>query len=67
MAARLHAHQSMHGSWLLAQDAADQLLQLAVDEYCGRRGHATMDDDTTVLVVELSPSGVRPNMAASSV
>ena len=29
-------------------------------EYMGRRAHATMDDDTTaVLVVELNPTGVK--------
>ena len=39
--------------------AAERLLRVAIDEYIGRRAHATMDDDTTVLVVELNPTGVK--------
>ena len=37
--------------------AARRLLRIAEDEYLTNRGHEMMDDDTTVLVVELNPSG----------
>ena len=41
------------------EPAAERLLRVAI-EYMGRRAHATMDDDTTaVLVVELNPTGVK--------
>ena len=42
--------------------ASDALLSRAVKEYIGNRGHDSMDDDTTILVVELNPSGVKPQL-----
>ena len=39
--------------------AAQHLLFVAETEYLENRGHELMDDDTTVLVVELNPSGVK--------
>jgi len=39
------------------QRAAKKLLRIAEKEYIENRGHEMMDDDTTVIVVELNPSG----------
>ena len=44
--------------------ASKALLKKAVDEYIENRNHDSMDDDTTVLVVELDPSGVSPPPAS---
>jgi len=43
--------------------AAKELLGLAEKEYLKVRGHEMMDDDTTVLVIELNPSRVEPPTA----
>ena len=47
------------------EEAAVRLLGIAEEEYLDNRGHEKMDDDTTVLVVEMSPSGARHGGAAS--
>ena len=39
---------------------ATTLLGLAKTEYLENREHDKMDDDTTVLVIELNPSGIKP-------
>ena len=39
--------------------AANRLLRVAAEEYLENRGHEFMDDDTTVMVIELNPSGVK--------
>ena len=41
-----------------------ELLKIAEKEYLEVRGHEKMDDDTTVLVIELNPSGIKPQIAA---
>ena len=38
--------------------ASKELLKIAEREYLEERGHDTMDDDTTVLVIELNLSGI---------
>ncbi len=43
--------------------AANKLLGMACKEYLEVREHDTMDDDTTILVVELNPSGIAPPRA----
>jgi serine/threonine protein phosphatase PrpC len=39
--------------------AALEMMAIPVGEYIGVRGHDMMDDDTTILVVELNPSGIK--------
>ena len=34
------------------------MLKMAKDEYLGNRGHDMMDDDTTIICLELNPSGL---------
>ena len=46
--------------------AAKTLLGRAETEYLENRGHEAMDDDTTILVVELNPSGVAPPVTPES-
>jgi len=41
------------------EKAAKTLLGFAEKEYIEVRGHEKMDDDTTILVVELNPSGIK--------
>jgi len=38
---------------------AKKLLRIAEMEYIENRGHELMDDDTTIIVVELNPAGVK--------
>jgi serine/threonine protein phosphatase PrpC len=47
------------------QKAAEKMLKMAKDEYLGNRGHDMMDDDTTIICLELNPSGL-PYPYASS-
>ena len=44
-----------HGT---CKSAATRLLGMAKNEYLGVRGHEAMDDDTTIMVIELNPMGV---------
>ena len=41
------------------QKASKDLLRIPERVYLEERGHQLMDDDTTILVVELNPSGVK--------
>ena len=41
------------------EKAAKNLLKIPEKEYLEVRGHELMDDDTTIIVVELNPSGVQ--------
>ena len=43
--------------------AAAELLKIPVKVYIEERGHEMMDDDTTILVVELNPSGIKHKAA----
>ena len=45
---------------------AKDLLRIAEKEYLEVRGHEKMDDDTTVLVIELNPSGIKPPIASAA-
>lgn len=45
---------------------AKDLLRIAEKEYLEVRGHEKMDDDTTVLVIELNPSGIKSPIASAA-
>ena len=47
-------HMATHAT---VESTAKRLLGIAELEYLNKRGHEMMDDDTTVLVVELNPAG----------
>ena len=44
--------------------AAKDLLRIPEKVYLEERGHELMDDDTTILVIELNPSGTKMVPAA---
>ena len=51
------------------EQAANELLRIPEKVYIEERGHEMMDDDTTILVVELNPSGrkVEPPVFSGSI